>query len=582
MIGKKKEKPEKTPKKNWRVLAAAAVLAAGAGMMVRHYMPKPEEVKYQEFAEMAKDGQVEEIQWSENADSITFTVGKTEYKTENPKYENFKKDMLQKGITVTEQEDFLTKYNSEIVLVVNLCMYMLLFSVFSAKMRGDDSSIFKKKKEDVKSEVKFSDVAGLDEVKEDLMTVVDFLKNPEKYKESGAEIPKGVLLYGPPGTGKTLLAKAVAGEAGVEFRAVSGSDFEEKYVGVGASRMRKLFQEAKNNAPCIIFIDEIDSMGGKRHSKQRDTDRQTLNTLLSEMDGFDGSNGVVVIAATNRLEDLDSALTRPGRFDSHFAVNLPETTKERKMIIDIYSKNKKFAEDVDLEVFARETIGSSPARIKTVLNEAAILATRENNGIINRALLDEAWLKQLMEGHLKKNRDKQNVELVAWHEAGHALAGLLLGQDLTKASIIPATSGAGGATFITPKKLGLFTAQELEEQVMMLYAGRNAELLLTKDAKKVTTGASNDIEKATDFIRRMVTEYGMTETFGLLNLEILDDKPDTITDEMVTIAKQLNAKSLQLLQEHQEMLRDIAQALIEKETLTGKEIEEIAGIKLHS
>lgn len=247
-------------------------------------------------------------------------------------------------------------------------------------------------------------------------------------------------------------------------------------------------------------------MGGKRHSKQSNYDRQTLNTLLSEMDGFDGSNGVVVIAATNRLEDLDSALTRPGRFDSHFAVSLPATAKERKLIINLYAENKKFAEDVDMEAFAKETIGNSPASIKTTLNEAAIIAARRNNGIINREILDEAWMKQLMEGHLKKNADKDNIELVAWHEAGHALAGLLMGQDLTKASIIPSTSGAGGATFITPKKLGLFTVDDLREQVVMLYAGRNAERLFAAENNMtengVTTGASNDIEKATGIIKR--------------------------------------------------------------------------------
>ena len=577
------ETEKENPKKNWKTWAAGVALSAacilGANAIVDQKAKKPEEVQYKEFVQMVNSGEVDEIQWAKETDTFTFTADGQDYKTENPKYDNFKKDMLQKGVPVKEHEDFFEKHNSVIVLGINICMYMLLFSVFLSKMRGDDSPMFKKKKEKEKSTVTFQDVAGLEEVKEDLMTVVDFLKNPEKYKESGAEIPKGVLLYGPPGTGKTLLAKAVAGEAGVEFRAVSGSDFEEKYVGVGASRMRKLFQEAKTNAPCIIFIDEIDSMGGRRHSKQRDTDRQTLNTLLSEMDGFDGSNGVVVIAATNRLEDLDPALTRPGRFDSHFAVSLPETAKERQMIIRLYSKNKKFADDVDLEVFSKETLGCSPATIKTVLNEAAIIAARRADGIINRAILDEAWMKQLMEGHLKKNREKENIDLVAWHEAGHALAGLLLGQDLTKASIIPSTSGAGGATFITPKKMGLFSKKELEDQVIMLYAGRNAEAIFSGEDNGITTGASNDIEKATELIRKMVTEYGMTNAFGLLNLDMLDEKnTEQVMKEMVKISDDLRISSVTLLQEHEEQLQAIAEALIEKETLTGKEIRDIAGI----
>lgn len=539
----------------------------------------PKEVKYEEFLKMADKKNVKKIAWSEKKDAFTFyDKDEKPYSTENPKYEDFKKDMLEKGIEVKEIGG-LSNYETPIMIIVQLAMYGVFF-VLLFKTSGIGAGLSDKKEKDAKSDVKFSDVAGLEEVKEDLMTVVDFLKNPDEYKEAGAEIPKGVLLYGPPGTGKTLLAKAVAGEAGVKFKAVSGSDFDEKYVGVGASKMRKLFDDAKNNAPCIIFIDEIDSMGGRRHSKQNSYDRQTLNTLLSEMDGFDGSGGVVVIAATNRIEDLDPALTRPGRFDNHFAVSLPATAKERKIIINLYAGNKKFADDVDMESFAKETMGSSPATIKTVLNEAAIIATRKNKGIITREILDEAWMKQLMEGHLKKNGEKDNVELVAWHEAGHALAGLLMGQDLTKASIIPSTSGAGGATFITPRKLGLFTVKELREQVVMLYSGRNAEAVLAEKNGEdlgITTGASNDIEKATGIIKKMITEYGMNENFGLLNLEELEIKPDVIAKEAVNLSKELCSESYKLMMDNADTLKKIAEALIEKETLTGEEIRKIAG-----
>lgn len=539
----------------------------------------PKEVKYEEFLKMTNKKNVKKIVWSEKKDAFTFyDKAKKPYSTENPKYEDFKKDMLEKGIEVKEIGG-LSNYETPIMIIVQLAMYGVFFGLLF-KTSGIGAGLSDRKEKDAKSDVKFSDVAGLEEVKEDLMTVVDFLKNPDEYKEAGAEIPKGVLLYGPPGTGKTLLAKAVAGEAGVKFKAVSGSDFDEKYVGVGASKMRKLFDDAKNNAPCIIFIDEIDSMGGRRHSKQNSYDRQTLNTLLSEMDGFDGSGGVVVIAATNRIEDLDPALTRPGRFDNHFAVSLPATAKERKIIINLYAGNKKFADDVDMESFAKETMGSSPATIKTVLNEAAIIATRKNKGIITREILDEAWMKQLMEGHLKKNGEKDNVELVAWHEAGHALAGLLMGQDLTKASIIPSTSGAGGATFITPRKLGLFTVKELREQVVMLYSGRNAEAVLAKKNGEdlgVTTGASNDIEKATGIIKKMITEYGMNENFGLLNLEELEIKPDVIAKEAVNLSKELCSESYKLMIDNADTLKKIAEALIEKETLTGEEIRKIAG-----
>lgn len=539
----------------------------------------PKEVKYEEFLKMADKKNVKKIVWSEKKDAFTFyDKAEKPYSTENPKYEDFKKDMLEKGIEVKEIGG-LSNYETPIMIIVQLAMYGVFFGLLF-KTSGIGAGLSDRKEKDAKSDVKFSYVAGLEEVKEDLMTVVDFLKNPDEYKEAGAEIPKGVLLYGPPGTGKTLLAKAVAGEAGVKFKAVSGSDFDEKYVGVGASKMRKLFDDAKNNAPCIIFIDEIDSMGGRRHSKQNSYDRQTLNTLLSEMDGFDGNGGVVVIAATNRIEDLDPALTRPGRFDNHFAVSLPATAKERKIIINLYAGNKKFADDVDMESFAKETMGSSPATIKTVLNEAAIIATRKNKGIITREILDEAWMKQLMEGHLKKNGEKDNVELVAWHEAGHALAGLLMGQDLTKASIIPSTSGAGGATFITPRKLGLFTVKELREQVVMLYSGRNAEAVLAEKNGEdlgVTTGASNDIEKATGIIKKMITEYGMNENFGLLNLEELEIKPDVIAKEAVSLSKELCSESYNLMMDNADTLKKIAEALIEKETLTGEEIRKIAG-----
>lgn len=587
----KKEKPEKDNlKKKLRKNRIASTIMAifiviciiiGGSPTTRNAIRNstPKEIKYEKFLKMTEDNKVKRIIWSDNKDTFTFYDTKNKiYSSENPKYDDFKKDMLEKGIDVKETGS-IGKYETPIMIIIQLLMYGVFFGIM-VKTMGLGSGIFGKKEKETESKIRFSDVAGLDEVKEDLMTVVDFLKNPEQYKEAGAEIPKGVLLYGPPGTGKTLLAKAVAGEAGVKFKAVSGSDFDEKYVGVGASKMRKLFDEAKDNAPCIIFIDEIDSMGGRRHSKQSNYDRQTLNTLLSEMDGFDGSGGVVVIAATNRIEDLDPALTRPGRFDNHFAVNLPATAKERKIIVDLYAKNKKFSDDVNMENFAKETMGSSPATIKTVLNEAAIIAARKNEGIITREILDEAWMKQLMEGHLKKNGEKDNVELVAWHEAGHALAGLMMGQDLTKVSIIPSTSGAGGATFITPKKLGLFTVDELREQVIMLYSGRNAEQILSEQngiKNGVTTGASNDIEKATDIIKKMITEYGMNEEFGLLNLEGLDVKPEIITKEAVKLAQELKEVSYSLLASNIEKLKMIAEKLIEKETLTGEEVKNIAG-----
>ena len=535
---------------------------------------KIKNVKYEEFLQMVEDQQVEKIKWTANSEFITFS-GKDNiiYKTENPKSENFKEEMLMKGIDVKESS-MLKKAFYLVINVFPLIIYIILFKFMISTMGiGRDS--FKNKCQDAKSDIEFKDIAGLTEVKEDLISVVDFIKNPKKYKKAGAEVPKGVLLYGPPGTGKTMLAKAVAGEAHVAFRAVSGSDFEEKFVGVGANKIRRLFEDAKANAPCIIFIDEIDALGGKRTSGQTSWERMTLNALLSEMDGFDENSGIFIIGATNRIEDLDSALTRPGRFDNHFAVNLPETEKERRSVIDLYSKNKKFEADMDKEYLAKETIGNSPATIKTIINDAAIIAARDNNGIINRKIIDEAWTKQIMEGHLKKDGNKENIELIAWHEAGHALLGLLTKQEVTKVSIIPSTAGTGGATFITPKKINLYTKEELKNQIMMLYAGRNAELIYTKSEDSVTTGASNDIEKATELLRKMIVEYGMTNTFGLLNLNEEKSAQTKITNEMIRIAKELNESSYVILYEHFKQLKALADALIEKETLRENEIKKI-------
>ena len=551
------------------------------------------EITYDKFIEMVDDGDVKEVTLQSNTLTITPKHQSSGF-SEEVYYAN-QMESVDKLTERLEGTGIKFEYKKpdaagEIIsmLVSVLLPTILLFVLLTVFMRrmnkgGGMMGVGKSRaKAYIQKDtgITFRDVAGQDEAKESLQEVVDFLHNPGKYTTIGAKLPKGALLVGPPGTGKTLLAKAVAGEAHVPFFSLSGSEFVEMFVGVGASRVRDLFEEAKKNAPCIIFIDEIDSMGGRRHSKQNSYDRQTLNTLLSEMDGFDGSGGVVVIAATNRIEDLDPALTRPGRFDNHFAVSLPATAKERKIIINLYAGNKKFADDVDMESFAKETMGSSPATIKTVLNEAAIIATRKNKGIITREILDEAWMKQLMEGHLKKNGEKDNVELVAWHEAGHALAGLLMGQDLTKASIIPSTSGAGGATFITPRKLGLFTVKELREQVVMLYSGRNAEAVLAErngEDLGVTTGASNDIEKATGIIKKMITEYGMNENFGLLNLEELEIKPDVIAKEAVNLSKELCSESYNLMMDNADTLKKIAEALIEKETLTGEEIRKIAG-----
>lgn len=451
-----------------------------------------------------------------------------------------------------------------------------VFAIEKAKSKDE------KKSEKIASEKRntFQDVAGLYEVKKDMATLVDFLRNGEKYIEAGAEIPKGAILYGPPGTGKTLLARATAGEAGVPFYNTSGSEFAEKYVGIGAKRIRELFDKAEKNAPCIVFIDEIDAVGGNRDNTMDNTeDLKTLEELLNRMDGFKASTGVLVIGATNRLNALDPALMRPGRFDKKFCVPLPETVEERMEIISLYAKNKRFMDDVNLEQLAKETIGCSPAEIKSILNDAAIMMVQENKVAIDKAILDKVFANRLMQGHLKENRklrDKEEQELIAWHEAGHAVIGKIFGMEVTKVTIVGATSGAGGVTFTIPSKLGLLSVEDIEQKIMQLYAGRAAEYILySNNEKKVTTGASSDIDEATKLIYRMVTEFGMSEEYGMLNLARIQVKSSDILVQMKHIAEELEKRTVSILEEHQEQLEKTAQLLMEKETIYAEDLEKI-------
>lgn len=451
-----------------------------------------------------------------------------------------------------------------------------VFAIEKAKSKDE------KKSEKIASEKRntFQDVAGLYEVKKDMATLVDFLQNGEKYIEAGAEIPKGAILYGPPGTGKTLLARATAGEAGVPFYNTSGSEFAEKYVGIGAKRIRELFDKAEKNAPCIVFIDEIDAVGGNRDNTMDNTeDLKTLEELLNRMDGFKASTGVLVIGATNRLNALDPALMRPGRFDKKFCVPLPETVEERMEIISLYAKNKRFMDDVNLEQLAKETIGCSPAEIKSILNDAAIMMVQENKVAIDKAILDKVFTNRLMQGHLKENgklRDKEEQELIAWHEAGHAVIGKKFGMEVTKVTIVGATSGAGGVTFTIPSKLGLLSVEDIEQKIMQLYAGRAAEYILySNNEKKVTTGASSDIDEATKLIYRMVTEFGMSEEYGMLNLARIQVKSSDILVQMKHIAEELEKRTVSILEEHQEQLEKTAQLLMEKETIYAEDLEKI-------
>ena len=421
----------------------------------------------------------------------------------------------------------------------------------------------------------FDDIAGLTEVKKDMKCLVDFLVNKEKYSKAGAKLPKGVILYGPPGTGKTLLAKAVANEAKVPFMYMSGSEFIEMYVGVGAKRVRELFEKARKTAPCIIFIDEIDAIGGKRTDKDNGEDRKTINALLTEMDGFKESDNIIVIAATNRIEDLDQALLRPGRFTDKFCVPLPETADERYEVLKVYTRNKKLAEDVDLHALAKETVGFSPAKLEALMNESAIISVQKNRDYIIKQDIEDAMFKQLLSGHAKENqekRKKEELELVAWHEAGHALVGRLFGKEVTKVTVVASTSGAGGVTFSTPKT-GLLSKEDIQHEIMQLYAGRVGELIFyNNDRNKITTGASNDIKEATKLLHAYVTDYAMHDDLGMINLG-LDSK--VVKETEMNLAKELEEKTINLVEEHSRQLKLLADMLLEKETLYESDLDEI-------
>ena len=442
------------------------------------------------------------------------------------------------------------------------------------------------------SGIKFNDVAGEDEAKENLMEIVDFLHNPEKYQEIGAKMPKGVLLVGPPGTGKTLLAKAVAGEAEVPFFSISGSEFVEMFVGMGANKVRDLFRQANEKAPCIVFIDEIDTIGKKRDGSGmggNDEREQTLNQLLTEMDGFEASKGVVILAATNRPETLDPALLRPGRFDRRVPVELPDL-QGREAILKVHAKKVKMAEDVDLSAIARAASGASGAELANMINEAALRAVRQGRQLVNQGDLQES-IEVVIAGYQKKNKILSDNErlIVAYHEIGHALVAALQSHSapVAKITIIPRTSGALGYTMqVEQEERNLMSREELLDQIATLTGGRAAEEVVFHS---VTTGASNDIEKATKTARAMITRYGMSDQFDMVALETVTNQymggdaslvcaADTAAkiDEMVveTVRTQ-HEKAKKLLIDNLDKLHQLAKFLCEKETITGDEFMDI-------
>ena len=440
--------------------------------------------------------------------------------------------------------------------------------------------------------ITFNDVAGEDEAKELLTEIVDFLHNPQKYQEIGAICPKGALLVGPPGTGKTLLAKAVAGEAGVPFFSISGSEFVEMFVGMGASKVRDLFKQANEKAPCIVFIDEIDTIGKKRDSQGfagNDEREQTLNQLLTEMDGFDASKGVVILAATNRPDTLDPALLRPGRFDRRIPVELPDL-KGREEILKVHAKKVRLGDDVDFNAIARAASGASGAELANMVNEAALRAVRENRKYVTQSDLEES-IEVVIAGYQKKNSVLSTKEklIVAYHEIGHALVAALQTNSapVTKITIIPRTSGALGYTMqVDSEERNLMSKEEIENKIATLTGGRCAEELVFGS---ITTGASNDIEQATKLARAMITRFGMSDRFGMVALETqanpylggdssLSCSPETaahIDDMVVNAVKEAYDKAMNLLRENQGKLHELAKYLYDRETITGDEFMEI-------
>lgn len=555
-----------------------------------------QEATYLQFKQMANNGEIESASIRKDKTTFEFiTKDGKKYVTENPDYDSFKFDMMEHGIQVQEIQPVNT--SSIVSLIINAIFIGAMFYILSSVMKQQNGGMGKrliKPEKDEKEEINintdgkkkvnkrrtsFKDVAGLKQVKEDMVLLVDFLKNPKQYIEAGAKLPKGVIFYGPPGTGKTLLAKALAGEAGVPFFNLAGSDFIEMFVGLGAKRVRELFEEARKNAPCIVFIDELDAIGNSRSnvSSGATEHRQTINALLSEMDGFNGSEGILVIGATNRVEDLDTALIRPGRFDKHIAIPLPETAEERLECIKMYAENKKFSEDVDFDVLSKETIGFSPADIEALLNEAVLISVQKKKQFIDKDCIDSAIYKKLLQGHAKEDskRDKDEIELVAWHEAGHAVIGKLCNMDVSKVTIIPSTSGTGGVNIIIPKKMGMYSIQELKDNIKMSYGGRCAEYLLYGDWNRITTGASSDIKQATATIYNMISMYGMTEEYGMLNLNELNIDNKEILQKAVEMSKELMNETLEMLKANREMHQAVVNVLLEKETISGKELDEI-------
>ena len=567
---------KKNPKKIMGVLMLSILIVIGFNFInIKKNLGK--EITFIQFNNMVDNGEIKEVLYGENNKNLIITDNNNNnYHTANPKYPEFKKDYLEKGVNIVENNTTVNNLMDTMyrILMIGFILFMILY------MTKGTSGVFSNTSKELDSgkipTVKFDDISGLDDVKEDLKLAVEYLKNPQEFTAIGAKMPTGIIFYGPPGTGKTFLAKAIAGEAGVPFFHKSGSDFVELFVGKGAKTVRDLFSEARKKAPCIIFIDEIDAVGKKRSANASGNDEreQTLNEFLNQLDGFESNEGILVISATNRLETLDEALIRPGRFGKHISIPRPKNAKERLNILNIHAKDKFISKDV-LEYTADITRGFSGADLENLLNESALQQKMHNESEITLDLIDKAYFKIATKGSKIYSKERNTIDnkVVAWHEAGHTIASKLYGEDFYQVTISGSTSGVGGATFTdSDEDRMLKTLKDLESKVKCLYAGRVAESLILND--NVTVGASNDILVASNLIKDMVTQYGMSTEQNMLNYEIISDNK-LVAKEVTAISKRLYEEVTNEIISVKHILEDIANNLLEHETLYEVDVDKI-------
>ena len=589
---------KKRPLTYYYMLMLVLILVFNSVIMPMFFNPKMKEVSYNNFLQMVDEGKVSKVEITDkrlaavdkNNEKEIYVTGRVE----DPELANrlMKSKVEFTQVVPKEQSPLVTFFTNWVLPILIFFGLGQLFMYFMGKRMGGNAMSFGKSNAKVYVEAQtgksFADVAGQDEAKEALMELVDFLHNPGKYKDIGANMPKGAVLVGPPGTGKTLLARAVAGEAKVPFFSISGSEFVEMFVGMGAARVRDLFKQAQEKAPCIVFIDEIDAIGKRRDNGQfggNDEREQTLNQLLSEMDGFDGSKGVVILAATNRPESLDKALLRPGRFDRRIPVELPDL-KGREAILKVHARNVRMADNIDYGTLARATAGASGAELANIINEGALRAVKMHRNVVEQEDLEES-IETVIAGYQRKGAVISLAEkkVIAYHEIGHALVAAMQKHSapVHKITIIPRTNGALGYTMqISENDSVLMTKEELFNKIVTMTGGRSAEEVVFGS---ITSGASNDIEQATKLARSMVTRLGMTEEFDMMATEVVANRylggdaalqcsettAGKIDAKVLALIKEAHAKARTILQDNRNKLDVLAQYLLEKETITGEQ-----------